>query len=178
LLDIANKYEEKLQLLFANIAFDDKYKFLSGSSYRDKYKATDSTWSKHEFVSIHKEEIVGYLSYAIDRDSNTAWGMQIVNFKRPNIIFAKDLKKFLTDIFDKFQFRKLKFAVYVGNPIEKSYDRMCKKHGGRIVGTYIENDKLIDGNFYDCKMYEIMRTDYLNNKNKDQFDEDSWDNIF
>ena len=178
MLDLANKYEENLQLLFANIAFDDKYKFLSGSSYRDKYKTSDSTWAKHEFVSIHNKEIIGYLSYSIDRDSNAAWGMQIVNFEQPNIIFAKDLKKFLTDIFEKFKFRKLKFAVYVGNPIEKSYDKMCTKYGGRIVGIYKENDKLIDGNYYDCKMYEIMRVDYLDRKNNKYVDEDSWDNIF
>jgi len=166
MLDIANKYEEKLQLLFANIAFDDKYKFLTGSSYRDKYKTSDSTWQKHEFVSIHNKEIMGYLQYSLDRVSNIAFGMQIVNFKNPNIIFANDLKKFLTDIFEKFQFRKLKFAVYVGNPIEKSYDKICKKYGGRVVGTYKQDDKLIDGNYYDYKMYEIMRDDYLKHKTK------------
>lgn len=174
MLDIASKYEEKLQKLFADITFDDKYKFLYGCSSRDKYKASESTWGIHEFVSIHNNEIIGYMKYSIDRDSGVAWGMMVVNFKKPNIIFAKDLKKFLTDIFDKFKFRKLKFAVYVGNPIEKSYDKMCKKYGGRVVGVYKEEDRLIDGNYYDFKMYEIMRDDYLRSKNND---EDSWDDI-
>lgn len=161
MLDIAQKYENKLKILFANIVFDMQFKFFIGSSYRDEYKASDSTWNKHEFVSIYKDKIIGYLKYRIDRDSNVANGMQIINFtNKPNIIFAKDLKQFLIDIFEKYQFRKLRYACYVGNPIEESYDKMTLKHGGRIVGIQKENDKLLDGNYYDCKLYEILRKDF------------------
>lgn len=165
MLDIAGKYEEQLQKLFADIAFDEKYKFYYGCSYRDKYKATESTWSKHEFVSINNGEIIGYLSYSIDRDFDLVSGLTIINFKETNIIFAKDLKQFLIDIFEKFNFRKLNWGVYVGNPIEKSYDKMCIKYGGRIVGVRKENARLIDGKYYDFKMYEIFREDYLKSKN-------------
>lgn len=161
MLDIAQKYEDQLKLLFANIAFDMRFMFMIGSSYRDVYKASDSTWTRHEFVSIHNGEIIGYLKYSINRDSNVAYGMQIVNFTyKHNIIFAKDLKTFLNDIFKKYQFRKLKYSCYVGNPIEKSYDKMTLKYGGKIVGIQKENDKLLDGNYYDCKLYEILRKDY------------------
>jgi RimJ/RimL family protein N-acetyltransferase len=170
MLDIAIKYEEQLQKLFADIAFDEKYKFYYGYSYRDKYKSTESTWNKHEFVSIHKDkiskkdEIIGYMSYSIERDSHHVSGLAIMNFKERNIIFAKDLKQFLIDIFEKFNFRKLNWGVYVGNPIEKSYDKMCQKYGGRIVGIKKEDVILIDGKYYDYKMYEIMREDYLRSK--------------
>jgi hypothetical protein len=36
----------------------------------------------------------------------------------------------------------------------------------RIVGTYLQDDKLLDGNYYDFKMYEILRGDYLLHINK------------
>lgn len=161
MLDIAQKYEDRLKLLFANIAFDKKFMFLTGSSYNDEYKASDSTWNRHEFVSIHNDNIIGYLKYSINRDTYSAHSMEIVNFtNKPNLIFAKDLKQFLTNIFEKFQFRKLSYCCFVGNPVEESYDKMTLRHGGKIVGIEKEHFKLMDGNYYDCKLYEILKKDY------------------
>ena len=37
--------------------------------------------------------------------------------------------------------------------------KFIKKHGGRIVGTYKNSTKLIDGKYYDSVMFEIMRED-------------------
>lgn len=82
------------------------------------------------------------------------------------MIFGRDLGKALTDIFEKFNFNKLKFSVVVGNPIEKSYDRMIQKYGGRVVGIFREDARLIDGNLYDVKQYEILRSDYMRARKK------------
>lgn len=164
MLDMAIKYEPQLQGLFCDIAFDDKYKFFSGSCWSEKYVAETSTWNKHEFVSVHNGVVLGYLKYSIDRSNETAYALQIINFSyKDNIQFSKDLYQFLVDIFEKFQFRKLKFCCYVGNPIEKMYDKYIDKFGGRIVGIYKEDTKLIDGNYYDLKEYEILRKDYKKN---------------
>lgn len=165
MLDIATKYEEKLQELFANISFEEKYKYSSGCTYRDKYEASKSTWQMHEFVSVYNDKILGYLRYSIDREAYKVDSLYIVNFTNPNIIFANDLKQLLIDIFEKFKFRKLSFSCFIGNPIEKSYDKIIAKFGGRIVGIQIEDSKLIDGEYYDLKLYEILREDYLKSKN-------------
>lgn len=90
--------------------------------------------------------------------------MQIVNFVDVNIIFSKDLLQFLTDIFEKFKIRKLKFSCYTDNPIEPKYEKMIKKFGGRVVGIQKKNDKLTDGDYHDLKMYELLRSDYLKKK--------------
>jgi hypothetical protein len=52
----------------------------------------------------------------------------------------------------------------IGNPIEKSYDKLIHKYGGRVVGTYKQHTKLIDNKLYDEKFYEIFRDDYIKNK--------------
>jgi len=109
-------------------------------------------------------KVLGYFRYNIDKDSNAAYAMQIMNFYQPSIIFANDLKQFLTDIFEKFQFRKLRYACYIGNAIEKQYDKITQKYGGRIVGIQKEDNKLMDGKYYDCKLYEILLKDYLKNE--------------
>jgi hypothetical protein len=164
MLDIAKKYEDKLKLLFSDIAFNDRYKFASLSSYRDEYKSSDSTWSQHEFASVDGNgNILGYLKYSICRDSNSVYGLHIVNFQdKPSIIFARDLKQFLTDIFDKFKFRKISFNCVVDNPIYNSYLKIIERYGGRLVGFQIKQDKLIDGEYYDRALFEIMRENYLN----------------
>lgn len=81
--------------------------------------------------------------------------------------FGRDLGQALTDIFEKFRFNKLKFSVVIGNPIEKSYDRMIQRYGGRIVGIFRQDTRLIDGNLYDVKDYEILRSEYLASKGKE-----------
>lgn len=167
MLDLAIKYEKELQELFANISMDEKYMFLNGSSYRDKYEAAESTWSKHEFVSMNtKGEVIGYIKYSVDRESNVAYGLQIVNFSPNKVVFGRDTMKCLDEIFTKFKFRKLSYNVYIGNPVEKTYDRLTNLFGGRIIGISLKNDKLLDGNYYDSKAYEIFRDDYINNKTK------------
>ena len=60
--------------------------------------------------------------------------------------------------------RKLEFTVVVGNPIEKTYDKLIKKYGGNIVGVKHKNCKLIDNKYYDEKIYEIFREDYIKNR--------------
>jgi|WetSurMetagenome_2_1015567.scaffolds.fasta_scaffold124309_3 hypothetical protein len=54
--------------------------------------------------------------------------------------------------------------VVIGNYIESTYDKICKKYGGRIVGIQSSEVKLIDGYHYDLKLYEILKEDYINAK--------------
>jgi hypothetical protein len=105
---------------------------------------------------------MGYISYNISRAENSAYSLSIINFSDNKIAFGKDLSQALKDIFERYKFRKLNFTVLIGNPIEKSYDKMIKKYGGRIVGTYKEDVKLIDGEYYDKKAYEILASEYFN----------------
>jgi hypothetical protein len=111
--------------------------------------------------------VIGYIEYNISRTSNSISSLSIINFTDDKVTFAMDLKHVLTDIFEKYKFRKINFSVIIGNPIEKSYDKMVKKYGGRIVGTYKDDVVLIDGEYYDRKTYEILASDYFNFKRCD-----------
>lgn len=171
MLDLAIKYEERLKALFSNVVFDKEYMFYSGGSYRDAYESIKSTWSCHEFVSITNEgKVLGYIKYNICRDSLACRGLQIINFSNSKATFGKDVMRCLDELFTKFQFRKLSYCVYVGNPIEKTYDKLTTKYGGRIVGTKVKDDRLLDGNYYDLKLYEIFREDYLRRKDELKYD--------
>ena len=161
MLDIAQKYTDKLRLKFADITYDLKYQFYTGG-YSEEYKPSKDNWGNFEFVSINREgEILGHIYYSIDRSSNKVHGLCIVNFSDDKITFGRDVVQAIDDIFIKYKFRKLEYSVFVGNPIENTYDRLTKRYGGRIVGIKIKNSKLLDGELYDFKMYEIFREDYM-----------------
>lgn len=161
MLEPAIKYRDQLSVIQYDTWFNDKYKYWNCETYHQPIQIEENTWNKNQFVSVHNGEVIGYISYNIARAENSAYCLSIINFSDNKIAFGKDLGQALKDIFEKYKFRKLNFSVVIGNPIEKSYDKMIKKYGGRIVGTYKEEVKLIDGEYYDKKMYEIFAREYF-----------------
>ena len=160
MLEAAIKYKEQLEKLHYNTWFNDKYKYWVCDVYHDSITIDTNTWNKHQFVSVSNGEVIGYISYNIDRGDNSITSLSAINFSDNKITFGMDLGKALQDIFEKYRFRKISFSVIIGNPIEKSYDKMIKKYGGSIVGIRKKHVKLIDGLYYDQKLYEILESEY------------------
>lgn len=162
MLDLAIKHKEELQKKLVDTWFIDKYKFVHADVYCNEEKIEEDTWNKHQFVSLDKNgNVIGYIRYNVNRSDNSCSGLYIYNFSDNKIVFGMDLGQTLKDIFEKFKFRKLAFCVVVGNPIEKSYDKMINKYNGRIVGVWKKDVKCYDGEYYDRKSYEILREDYM-----------------
>lgn len=161
MLEPAIKYKEQLEKLQYNIWFNDKYKYWNCDTYYETLQINTDTWNKHQFVCVVKGEVLGYIAYNVSRSDDSVNALSILNFSDNKAAFGMDLGQALKDIFEKYRFRKLNFAVIVGNPIEKSYDKMIKKYGGRIVGTKKADVKLIDGKYYDKKLYEILADEYF-----------------
>lgn len=166
MLDVAIRHEIELNDLFRSVWFKERYKYWNCANYYEEWSASDSTWTSHQFVSMRNGNVIGYIGYTINRaDLDEAYSLNIINFEeRPSVTFARDLGKALTDIFEKYKLRKLSFTVVIGNPIEKSYDKMCELYGGRIVGIKKKQVRLIDGELYDEKLYEVLREDYERRK--------------
>ena len=155
-------YVEELKKKYTETWYSDKYKYYHLGGWNNMIQIDDNDWNKHQFVSVNKkDEVIGYISYNVDRTSNSCDGFGAINFTNDVINFGKDLATVLDNIFTKFNFHKLVFCVVIGNPAEKQYDKLIEKYNGRIVGIYKEDVKLFDGKYYDKKMYEIMRKDYL-----------------
>jgi hypothetical protein len=161
----AQLYTTELKLKFWEIAYDDFYMYVN-NGYIEDYQPSNSTWGEHEFVSVSEDnKVLGYIRYGINQRADIADGLCAINFSK-NITFARDLFKVIDDVFCKYKYRKLKYGVYVGNPIERTYDKLTEKYGGRIVGISLKDAKLIDGEFHDYKTYELFREDYLKNRHK------------
>lgn len=166
MIDVAIKYADELKEKMYDLWFDEKYKYYNCSPYYSDVEISGETWEHHQFVSVLDDELIGYICYEVNRIANYCCGLGIVNFTDNKMTFGRDLGKVLTDIFEKFRFNKLKFSVVIGNPIEKTYDKMIRRYGGRIIGIFKDDTRLIDGKLYDIKEYEILRSEYLAAKQK------------
>lgn len=166
MLGMALNYQEELIKKYRTTWHDDRYKWYHAANFHEDITIHESDWVDHQSVSVHNGEVIGYIGYKIDRSSEYVYGLNILNLTEPgNVVFAMDLGIALRNIFEKYHFRRLEWSVIVGNPIESSYDKMCGKYGGRIVGTFKSRQRLFDNKFYDEKMYEIEIDDYFSWKN-------------
>lgn len=162
MLKLALVYKDKLLKEYQNIIYDDHFKYYNCSSYWEIPKIDESTWNNIQLVSVDKNDnVIGYLTANIDRECNYINGLGIASFNGLNITFSKDLYQFLIDLFLKYGFNKISFKVVLGNPAEKMYDKYIKKYGGRIIRVRLRHNRLQDGNFYDEKLYEIFKDDFL-----------------
>ena len=165
MLDIALKYKDELQNLFLDTFHKEKYKFYHYNSYYEVFNLKEDTWNAHEFVSLDKDgKVIGFISYEINRVATSTCGLGIINFSDNKLTFGRDVMQAIKDIFEKYNFNKLSFCVVVGNPIEKTYDKLAVKYGGRIVGIEKQHTMLYDHKLYDVKRYEILREDYMKTK--------------
>lgn len=159
-------YKDEIPKLYQSIWFNEKYKYYNYNTTWHTFSIADSTNDWHEFVSVDKQgKIIGYIHYYVVRDTLNCCRFGAINFTN-NPIFGKDLLQVFKDIFERFNFHKVQFAVVIGNPVEKTYDRLCQKYGGRILCIEKDETKLEDNKYYDVKRYEILRDEYFAAKEK------------
>lgn len=175
MLEVAQLHESELKDNFHRTWFKDKYKYYYADTFCSEFKVESNTWDRHQFVSLQHSkydsgeiadtEVIGYIEYDINRRTNNVHSLAAINFSNYKT-FGIDLGDSVCDIFEKFKFNKLNFSVIVGNPIEQSYDKLIEKYGGRIVGYFEKEVKLIDGEYYNEKLYEITAENYFKSKEK------------
>lgn len=160
----AKLYEEQIKRKFWEIWYDEKYQFYFGGSWRSDFSLADNPGGLQErgfAVLSDEDELLGYISYSVDNEMRIAQWFGAINFSNDKITFGLALRQVIKDCFLKFGMEVVEWNVICGNPIERSYDKMCEKLGGRIVGIRHRRTKDLAGNVHDNKLYEILRDDFL-----------------
>lgn len=164
MLDFAQNHEKELAKKMRDTWGKEKYWYYHRCTYFSPAVVKEDTWNDTQFVSLNADkEVTGYLGYGIDRECRYVTYLAIINFTG-DISFGADVMRMVKDIFEVYCYRKIVFTVVVGNPVEKKYDRLIRRYGGRIVGIHKDHVMLPNGRYYDEKAYEIFRTDYLEHR--------------
>lgn len=156
--------EDEIRRKAWEIWYDEKYQYYFGTDWRRDFSLADDGNSpcRHDFAIVDdNNRLIGYIGYNIDLELRVAERFGAINFTDDKIAFGRALRQVIEDCFLKFGMEVVEWCVVCGNPIEKSYDRACKKLGGRIVGIKRKRAKDMAGRPCDFKMYEVLREDFL-----------------
>ena len=139
----------------------EKYKFIELNNYQSYNIFTIDEvdeWAKIKRVSVNADGVVlGYMGCSVCRQDSSVSGLLFVNFDltKLSVTFVRDMEVFLQYLLKMF--RKVSFVCVVGNPAERLYDKVIEKYHGRVVGIKKQEALLQDGQFYDLKLYEIVK---------------------
>ncbi len=130
MLKFAIDYQDKINSIWREVCHEDKYKFFQVSTFRgDLVNISEfSTWRELNYASLDKDgNVLGYISYDCDRTVlMKASKFTAINLSDNKLEFGKDIQTAIDDIFLKYNFNKLNFGCVVGNPVEKTYDKLVK----------------------------------------------------
>jgi len=160
MLKPARNYRVELEHNLRDTWYDERYKFYHSDSYRGDFNLEDD--NRWFFVSVdERDNVIGYISFVVDRDANQVRSVGAISFQLGNLIFAKDLIYLVDDIFTKYHFNRLEWCCVSGNPVLPTYIRWCTKHGGQQVAHEHECVRTIDGVVRDSFTFEILAKNYV-----------------
>lgn len=160
----AKIYEEQIKKKMWECWYDEKYQYYFGGHWRYDFSLSHNSddYLKRAFAVLDSAgELIGYISYSVDTELRVAQWFGTINFSDNRLEFGLALRQVIEDCFLKFGCEVVEWHVICGNPIERSYDKMCKRMGGRIVGITRRRALDMAGNVHDTKIYEILREDFL-----------------
>lgn len=167
----AQNYADKITALEYDLFYGMKYQYFHGGRTRAPSAIYGTSNENISFVSLDSNDnILGLIKNSVDYTANQAYDLAIISFKN-SYEFARDVLKVIYDIFYKFKFCRLEFCAYADNPTFKNYKRFIQKFGGREAGYFRKYTKLLDNEYHDRVIFEILDTD-LNDKLKNMFKED------
>lgn len=160
----AKLYEEQIKRKMWEIWYDERYQYYFGGDWRNDFSLADNNndYQKRAFAVLNdNDDLLGYISYSIDADLRIAQWFGAINFSDDKLTFGKAMRQVIADCFLKFGMEVVEWRVICGNPIERSYDRICEKFGGEVVGIRHRRARDMAGNICDDKSYEILRENFL-----------------
>lgn len=113
-------------------------------------------WTFQYAIIDGKENLIGYLAYSVDWYASCVYNFGLFSFSRGNVLLGRDLFAKMEELVNKFH--RIEWRVVGGNPVERSYNKFCEKHGGiKHVLRDVIKDR--DGNYRDVIIYEIINNE-------------------
>ena len=163
-------YKEEIERKFKEFYYSDDFMYYTGTNESFSIEVTDNCSDyKYEFavLSDKDEHLIGYISYTIDWYSSVANRFGIFSFDRGNPIMGKEVTKIISRLIEEYKLHKIEWRMISGNPVQKSYDALCKKYNGYChILKDIFKDRM--GNYHDDYIYEIFPNPISDELNKEE----------
>lgn len=121
----------------------------------------DNNKGEHAFVSVDdKDNILGYISYAVDWETMSAENLGIISYKKGSVMFAKDVLKAVIDCFQVYGMNRIQWFCWADNPAIRGYRNFIRKYGGKECGYLRQAGKLRDGKLHDSVLFEVLAEEF------------------
>ena len=164
MLKNAKIYEEEIKVAMREYWYDLRHQYVCGWYGCQDFNVGESNYEAHTFASIDPEtgKLLGAIGYNVDWASKSASGFFAETLvDGGSVIFAQNILQVIDDIFRKYHFNRIDWNCWSDNPTIRSYRKLCKRFGGREVGTLKRKGRLIDGFLHDSTIFELLSEDYL-----------------
>ena len=113
-------------------------------------------WTFQYAIIDGKENLIGYLAYSVDWYASCVYNFGLFSFNRGSVLLGRDLFAKMEELVSNFH--RIEWRVVGGNPVERSYNKFCEKHGGtKHVLKDVIKDR--DGNYRDVIIYEVINNE-------------------
>lgn len=143
--------------------YDDEMIYYSGwngytiPNIPDEFESSD-----YRYAILDKEKVIGYFCYHYDMYSRTLSSFGLYSFDRGNPIIGRDVFREIRRVIKEYQPHRMEWRMISGNPVEKHYDRFCKKYNGKkFILTDVIKDKY--GNYHNDVIYEVIFSKRITN---------------
>lgn len=161
MLKPAQLYKNKLQEENIKAWYKPENIFWNGGAYDSQINVLENNYDCHQFVSVDKDDnVIGYISYAVDWSALSADQFGIISFKKGSIEFAKDVYKAICNLFEVYHMNRISWLSYADNPAIRGYRNFIKKHGGVECGHFRQIARLQDGKLHDSVQFEILAEEF------------------
>lgn len=167
----ALNFADEIKSKYAERMYDIDYQWYFGWRGTEIPKIEENSYNAYRFASVGKDgNVIGYICYDTNLSSNSCINFGIISFDRGNLNFVRDVRQAINDIFYKYNFNRIEFHCFDGNPALRGYRNFIKKFGGREVGRLRKAVKLLDGKLYDTIIFEILKSDIRKTEEQDAVD--------
>lgn len=149
--------KQEIELAFKKYYYSDEMMFETGSLDNWLPEISENpNAGRYQFAIVdNNEKLIGYVDYTIDWYSSCAHRFGLISFDKGNILIGKAIKEIMDKLINEYHLHRIEWRMIGGNPVERSYDRFCKKYNGN---KYVLKDVFKDrqGNYHDDCIYEII----------------------
>lgn len=149
-------YKEEIQHKMSNYIYDQDMFLYTGSLgfYIPNFE-NNNDGALYQYAIVKGEKVIGYFTYHIDWYTSCANNFGLFSFDRRNIVIGVDVYQEMKKLIDEYKIHRIEWRMIGGNPVEKHYDKFCKKFNGH---KHTLKDAIRDrqGCYHDDVIYEIV----------------------
>lgn len=158
----AKLYENDIKNELYKLWYEEKYQYYFSGLERYDFVLGNDGLLRSFAVLNNKDSLIGFISYRLDLETMLAYNFGAVNFSSDKLTYGLAMLKVINDCFTRYGIKMIEWKVVCGNEIEKSYDKICTKLGGHIVGILHNRFKSLNGELHNCKIYELSSEEFFN----------------